>query len=168
MIEPSETGMNWVSLPNIDMNCFGCGPENEHGLQMRFETNGNQIRSQVTIPHHLRGWSNIAHGGVLSTIADEIMAWAAIHLLKRFILTKKMEITFLKPVTIGSRLEAVGYVKERPNSKNAVMACRISDAQQNVCAKSSGEFALFTPTEFEQFNLIPKELLDQMTAMLEN
>ena len=159
---------NWAALPNIDMHCFGCGPENEHGLKMQFESNGQHLRSRVTIPHHLRGWSNIAHGGVLSTIGDEIMAWAAIHLLKRFILTKKMEMTFLKPVTIGSRLEATGYVKERINGGNVIMACRIIDAKKDVCATGIGKFALFTAAEFERFNIVPKSYLERMVAVMEN
>ena len=154
---------NWVKIPNIDMNCFGCGPDNHHGLKMTFETNGEQIRSSVTIPEHMRGWSNIVHGGVLSTIADEIMAWAAIHLLKRFILTKEMTVRFLRPVFIGSTLEAIGIVQERLDAKNVVMSCNIFNEKKEICATANGNFALFTPQEFEKFDIIPKALLCQMT-----
>ncbi len=156
---------NWDRIPNIDMNCFGCGPNNHHGLKMTFETNGEKLRSTVIVPDHLRGWSNIVHGGVLSTICDEIMAWAAIYLTKRFILTRTMTTTFLKPVTTGSRLETFGFIKERTDERNALMAGEIYNEKGELCTRSMGEFVLFTPDTFKKLNIIPDGLLDQMTGM---
>lgn len=157
----------WKSIPNIDKNCFGCGQDNTHGLKMKFESNGEQVRSTVKIPDHLRGWSNIVHGGVLVTIADEIMAWSAIHLLKRFILTKKMTTSFLRPVTIGSRLAATGFIREQINSTNAIVGCRIFNDQDQVCATAKGDFALFTTQEFEKLKLIPDPLLHRMAVLMD-
>lgn len=157
----------WKTLPKVDVNCFGCGSENHHGLKMTFESNGEKIRSIVTVPDHLRGWRNLVHGGVLSTICDEIMAWAAIHLLKRFILTKTINTTFLKPVTIGSRLEAFGYIKEQINDRTAIMAGKIYNEKGQLCTKSTGEFALFTPEKFKTLDILPTDLLDQMAGMFE-
>lgn len=157
----------WEKIPNVDMNCFGCGPENHHGLKMTFETNGEKLRSIVIVPDHLRGWSNIVHGGVLSTICDEIMAWAAIYFSKRFILTKTMKISFLKPVTIGSRLEVIGYIKEQIDERNIIMAGEIYNEKDRMCAKSTGEFVLFTHEEFQQLNIMPDDLLNKMTNMFD-
>lgn len=157
---------NWETIPNVDMNCFGCGSENHHGLKMTFETNGQRLRSLVTVPDHLRGWSNIVHGGVLSTICDEVMAWAAIFLLKRFILTKTMTMSFLKPVTIGSRLSNFGYVKERIDERNAIMTGEIYNEKGQLCATSTGEFVLFTPEAFKKLGIVPDDFLDTMSGML--
>jgi len=155
----------WDKIPNIDMDCFGCGPNNHHGLQMTFETNGEKLRSFVTVPDHLRGWSNIVHGGVLSTICDEIMAWAAIYLTKRFILTRSMTTTFLKPVFTGTKLEAFGFIKERIDQRNALLSGEIYNEKGELCTVSTGEFVLFTPDSFKKLNIIPDGLLDQMTGM---
>lgn len=157
---------SWQVLPKIDKNCFGCGADNHHGLNMSFETNGEKVRSSLIVPEHLRGWNNIVHGGVISTIADEIMAWAAIRLLQRFILTRSITTTFLKPVFIGSTLHAYGFIENRVNDKKAIMACEILNHEDKVCAKATGDFALFTPEEFEKLDLIPKPLLEEMTAIL--
>ncbi len=159
------TTEKWKGIPNVDKDCFGCGPENHHGLKMTFETNGEKVRSIVKVPDHLRGWNNILHGGALSTICDEIMAWAAIHLLNRFILTKTMTISFLKPVTTGSRLEAVGYVKNRIDERNAIMTGEIYNEKGLLCATSTGEFVLFTPDNFKKMNIIPNDRLEKMTEM---
>lgn len=157
----------WEKIPNVDMNCFGCGSENHHGLKMTFETNGEKLRSIVIVPDHLRGWSNIVHGGVLSTICDEIMGWAAIYLSKRFILTKTMKTSFLMPVTIGSRLEIYGYIKEKIDERNAVMAGEIYNEKGRLCTTSTGEFALFTSDDFKKLNIIPDDFLDKMTGVFD-
>ncbi len=89
-------------LPNSrNHNCFGCSPANPSGLQMKFLTDGEAVYSQLEVPEHLCGWSNIVHGGVLTTILDEIMSWSAIHLLKRIALTRTLTVEFLKPVPVG-------------------------------------------------------------------
>ena len=76
-------------LPNDrGHRCFGCSPLNPHGLQMTFYTNETSVFSKVKVPEHLCGWNNLVHGGVLTTIMDEIMSWAAIYLLKQIPMTK--------------------------------------------------------------------------------
>ena len=60
-------------LPNADThNCFGCSPINAHGLQMKFYTDEESVFTWLSVPEHLCGWNNLVHGGVLSTILDEI------------------------------------------------------------------------------------------------
>ena len=68
----------WRVLPCVDKTCFGCGEENPHGLQMIFSTNGVRLRSELVIEERFRGWSNLIHGGVLSTILDETMGWTVL------------------------------------------------------------------------------------------
>jgi len=57
-----------------DHNCFACGPANPHGLHMTFQSNGKVVMSHLSVPDHLRGWNNMVHGGIISTILDEVMA----------------------------------------------------------------------------------------------
>ena len=54
----------WQELKNIDPHCFACGPDNPQGLHMHFATDGQRLKSTLTVPEHVRGWSNLAHGGV--------------------------------------------------------------------------------------------------------
>ena len=49
---------------------------------MEFHANGSSIFSWITVPEHLCGWENLVHGGVISTMLDEIMARAMIHIIK--------------------------------------------------------------------------------------
>ena len=107
------SAQNLRELPNSrNHNCFGCSPVNPSGLQMRFFTDGRAVYSRVKVPEHLCGWSNIVHGGVLTTILDEVMSWSAITLLKRIALTRGIAVEFIKPVQVGGELKAEGRVRE--------------------------------------------------------
>ncbi len=155
-------------LEHVDMDCFACGPENPHGLHMTFETNGEALRSTVTIPSYLRGWHNLVHGGILSTICDEVMSWAAIYLTQRFILTRGLNVRYLKPVTIGETVTATGFIKERIDKRNAVVCAEIKNEKGELCTTSQGDFALFSPENFRKLNIMPENLIDEMLATFED
>jgi uncharacterized protein (TIGR00369 family) len=141
-----ESAKKYQDLPNSsDHYCFGCSPVNPSGLQMTFSANRDTVISRVTIPEHLCGWSNIAHGGVLTTILDEIMSWAALHFVKRITMTKSMSMEFLKPVYIRTPLRAEGKVLEIIGKHEAVMEGILYNDKGAPCAKSTANFAVFSP-----------------------
>ena len=141
-------------LPNSTAHyCFGCSPVNPSGLQMKFSASRDTVFSNVTIPDHLCGWSNIAHGGVLTTILDEIMSWSALHFLKRITMTKSMNIEFIKPVYIQQSLKAEGRVLEKTGKHDAVMEGILYNEKGIACAKSTANFAIFSPKVAKRFGI---------------
>jgi uncharacterized protein (TIGR00369 family) len=111
--EYEKDPQKFVKVPKgNDDHCFGCSTANPHGLKMDFYYADNAVFSWVSVPEHLCGWNNLLHGGVIATILDEIMSWTAIYILKKFILTKKMTVEFIKPLTTGTKLTAKGSVLE--------------------------------------------------------
>ena len=141
-----KTARNLRELPNNrNHNCFGCSPVNPSGLQMRFFTDGSAVYSRVKVPEHLCGWSNIVHGGVLTTILDEVMSWSAITLLKRIALTRGIAIEFIKPVHVGSELKAEGRVRETGDKNDAVTEGILYDVSGEPCARASATFKVFSP-----------------------
>ena len=149
-----ESTKDYQQLPNSsDHHCFGCSPVNPSGLQMNFFADQDTVFSNVTIPDHLCGWSNIAHGGVLTTILDEIMSWTALHFLKRITMTKSMNIEFIKPVYIRNPLKAEGKVLEVTGKHDAVMEGILYNDQGVACAKSTANFAIFSPKVAKRFGI---------------
>ena len=145
---------NCYDLPNsTDHYCFGCSPVNPSGLQMKFSANNDTVFSSITIPDHLCGWSNIAHGGVITTILDEIMSWAALHFLKRITMTKSMNIEFIKPVYIRNSLNAEGNVLKQTGKHDAVMKGILYNEKGDACAKSTANFAVFSPKVAKRFGI---------------
>jgi uncharacterized protein (TIGR00369 family) len=154
-------------LPNRGYHkCFGCGPANPTGLQMTFFTDDVSVFSSVTVPDHLVGWDNLVHGGVLSTILDEIMSWSAIYLFKKLILTKSMTVDFIKPVYQGAEIKAEGNIFEKRNDKETVMQGRIYNAEGVLCTKSKGTFALLNPKVARKLNLFSNEALKDFEPIL--
>lgn len=140
------TDSQYMQLPNSsEHNCFACSPVNESGLQMTFFADDNTVFSKVAIPDHLCGWSNIAHGGVVSTILDEIMSWTALHFLKRITMTKNLSIEFIKPIYIKKSLRAEGRVAEVVGKHDAVLEGTLFDSSGIICARSTANFSIFSP-----------------------
>ena len=158
MIRKTE---DYIQLPNRgDHNCFGCSPANTSGLRMTFYTNEAAVYSNITVPDHLCGWNNLVHGGVLTTIMDEIMSWAAIYLLKREAMTKSISVDFLKPVYVGNPLKAEGRVLDTKGKHEALMEGCIYNQDEVCCAKATGTFAVFSPAVAKRLSITGSESLE--------
>ncbi len=157
---------NYKPLPTLnENNCFGCSADNPHGLQMKFLSNGQCLLSKITVPEHLCGWSRLVHGGVIATLLDEIMSWTAIFMLKKIILTKSMNIDFLKPAFINNKLTVEGKVIEQKSKREAVISGFLYNEQGKMCAKSQGTFALFTPEAALRMKIMNQDEIDDLKRL---
>ena len=133
------------SMPNrFEGNCFGCSTNNSVGLQMKFWWNERVVRSKLVVPDHLCGWNRLIHGGVASTILDEVMSWATIYSRKQMVMTKNMTIEFIKPIQIGDEIMAEGQVKEATGKHEVITEGFIYNREKELCAKSTGHFVTFS------------------------
>jgi acyl-coenzyme A thioesterase PaaI-like protein len=155
----------WYRVYTSDLKCFACGRDNSCGLKMEFETNGRIMQSETFIAEHHRGWASLAHGGVLATILDETMSWAAIHFFKKFILTQSMEIEFVKPVYVEKKVLSRGWIHEQISERKALMKSEILNHDNEVCARATGKFVLFEPEKFKELKIVPEDLLTEMEGM---
>lgn len=148
-------------LPNNRNHyCFGCSPINPSGLQMKFYTSEAAVYSKVAVPEHLCGWNNLVHGGVLTTIMDEIMSWAAIYLLKQVPMTKSISVDFLKPVYVGRHLQVQGRVLEKTGKREVLMEGKIFNEDDACCARAVGNFAVFSPAVARRLKITDNESLE--------
>ncbi len=91
-------------------NCFACGTLNTHGLQLVLHAGGERCWTELSLDRRFEGWEGIAHGGILCTILDEVMAWALVdHDL--WGVTARMTVDFKRPVQIGRPILAEGRVE---------------------------------------------------------
>lgn len=151
---------SFKKLPNNrEHNCFGCSPTNPSGLQMSFLADERSVASNVTVPEHLCGWNNLVHGGVLSTILDEIMSWATIHLLKQIPMTKSISVDFIKPVYVGDPLIAQGRVLDKISRHEVLMEGQIFNREDVCCAQATGAFAIFSPAVAKRLNITDNKSL---------
>jgi acyl-coenzyme A thioesterase PaaI-like protein len=85
-------------------DCFVCGAHNPHGLRLRFRREGQEAVADFTpLPHHA-GFRGIIHGGIVSTVLDEAMFWAAATEKRKFCLAAELNVRFVKKVSVGQKL----------------------------------------------------------------
>ncbi len=90
-------------------NCFACGTLNRHGLGLILHVERGRCWTDLSIERRFEGWLDIAHGGILCTVLDEVMAWALVG-QDDWGLTARMSVTFRRPAEIDRPLHAEGRV----------------------------------------------------------
>jgi acyl-coenzyme A thioesterase PaaI-like protein len=92
-------------------NCFACGTLNAHGLHLELHVDGGRCWTDLAIPSRFQGWDEIAHGGIVATILDEVMAWSLVD-HDNWGLTARMTVDFKRPVPLERPVHAEGWVTE--------------------------------------------------------
>ena len=86
--------------------CFGCSPDHPAGFHLRFEMEGDTILTRMVPAKHHQGPLGLMHGGLISTLADEVAAWAVLVHTGKFGFTTHFEARLSKGVRVGVEVEA--------------------------------------------------------------
>ena len=89
--------------------CFVCGDENPFGLAAKFFYDGEKAITTVVADEKWEGYHGIYHGGVLSSLLDEVMI-KSILAEDKIAVTAEMTIRFNRPVHVGDELRLSGWV----------------------------------------------------------
>jgi len=92
--------------------CFACGQLNTHGLHLVLHVAGDTCWTELSLRPDFQGWEGIAHGGIIATVLDEVMAWALAS-ADAWGYTAKMSIEYRRPLPIGARIRGEGRIVER-------------------------------------------------------
>jgi uncharacterized protein (TIGR00369 family) len=101
-----------AGLEFAEHNCFACGSLNEHGLRMTIHIEHEAAWSELTLEPRFEGWSEMAHGGILATLLDEIMGWT-LAAADDWGVTARLAIDYRRPVQVGTELRVEGKVVRR-------------------------------------------------------
>jgi acyl-coenzyme A thioesterase PaaI-like protein len=85
---------------------------NVAGLGLPLHVEGDSCWTELSLPDRFEGWQGIAHGGIVATILDEVMAWSLVD-RDAWGLTARLSIDFRRPVPIGRRIRAEGRLEEQ-------------------------------------------------------
>lgn len=95
-----------------DHNCFGCGRLNEHGLHLSFfENSDGSVWAEWLPTSKVEGWQGIVHGGLITTVLDEVMGWV-LSAQRIWAVTARLNVSFRKPVEIGVPVRARAWIVE--------------------------------------------------------
>jgi acyl-coenzyme A thioesterase PaaI-like protein len=131
-------------MPDIEPNrfgpghpCFGCSPEHPIGFHLLFEREGDEVVTRFVPGEQYQGPPGIMHGGLVTTLADEVAAWTVIVLLDKFGFTASLSAKLRRPVRIGAVVEGRGRLLKE-TSRVVHVGVRLVQGGEDAL---TGEFA---------------------------
>ena len=119
-----------------DGYCFVCGRDNPWGLHLSPSgSDGTSVISFNPRRKH-QGFSGVMHGGLVSTLFDESMAYAAMSLGEQFA-TAEIRVRFRAPVSTSSPIEVRAEVAERRGRVVRLKARLIQDGAERATAEGT-------------------------------
>lgn len=130
--------------------CFGCGDEQPGGLQLRVTVGeGLSATAEFTVREHHQGAPGLAHGGLLTAAFDEALGTVG-WLLRRPLVTGRLETDFLRPVPVGTTLHIEARCTGVVGRKVYVEADgRMDGSSGTVAVRAAG---LFIAVPLEHFS----------------
>jgi acyl-coenzyme A thioesterase PaaI-like protein len=116
-----------------DSYCFVCGLANPWGL--RLAPVGQEGRGSIRFSPERKhqGFAGVLHGGLVSTLFDETMAYAAMSLGGRFV-TAEIRVRFRSPVSTLLDVEVSALVVERRGRLVRLKASLSQDGEEKATA----------------------------------
>jgi acyl-coenzyme A thioesterase PaaI-like protein len=145
-------------------HCFACGTDNPIGLNMQFYRMGDMICSDIILKKDHEGWENMAHGGITCALLDEVMSWTVLYFKRTFLVTRKMDMKYIKPVPLGVPLTARGKILDDTCPPKILIRGEIVDARKKLLVRSRGEFVMLPEN---RMSTISPGLKQEMVDMFE-
>ncbi|MEA2735882.1 MAG: hypothetical protein QOE14_2333, partial [Humisphaera sp.] len=139
--------------------CLVCGRNNPHGLNMSLFVDPESGIVHVDFsPRGVHiGFEGIVHGGMLATVIDEAMVWAATWAGKRFCVCGELAVRYRRPAQIGEPLHLEARVEfARPKLIQTMATVRSTD--NNVVCAGEGKYV---PMDREQSQRVVQSFLDE-------
>ncbi|MBN1961209.1 MAG: PaaI family thioesterase [Deltaproteobacteria bacterium] len=131
--------------------CFGCGPANKQGLQLRSFEDGDMFVAKWQPQTHHEAYPDVLAGGIIGTLLDCHSTWsAAIHMMRirqqpfpPCTVTSSYAVKLLWPVPTSIPVHIFARVIESSIDRCTVEATLTSDTR--VCASCRGLFIAVKP-----------------------
>ena len=136
--EMSSTGDEILRFP-IDGGCFGCSQSNEAGLRMTFFRCDGELRSRYKIAERFHGAPDIAHGGIVATLFDEVSCAAVYFLRGNAVVTGELSVRYEKPCPVERTIELRASIVDESHPKYAVVEASAYE-DDTLLARSNGRF----------------------------
>ena len=122
-----------------DHYCFGCGRLNPFGLKLTFYRSQDGVLAPFTPEQCHEGYTGVVHGGIVTTVLDEVMAWA-LYAQEIWAVTGDLRVRFRRPVPVGTPTTASANVVALRSRTVEVAASLVDAASDQILADASGTF----------------------------
>ncbi len=121
--------------------CFACGGKNPLGLCLKFtlHESGECTCEFAGAPHH-QGFAGVLHGGIIATIADDLMNNHLFRMFGKSTATAELTVRFKKPAPLG---ETLVFTSRLTKSRGKIheMSCEVTLKKSGaLLSTASGRF----------------------------
>jgi len=117
--------------------CFVCGKENPIGLHLVFTEKEDSYSTTFTARPEHQSYDGVMHGGLVSTILDEVMA-GYLYAQGFNAVTARLEVRFRQPTPIGQEMTAMAkIVKKRGTMYELVAEITLPDGTVTAEGKAT-------------------------------
>ena len=133
-------------LYSPDGICFGCGPVNAQGLQIKSHPDGDALVCTWTPAPHHQAFEGVLNGGIIGSLLDCHMNWTALWSLMRrdglakppLTVTAQYAIKLARPTPVDGPLILRAHATELVEGRAVIEGTL--EARGKVCATASGTF----------------------------
>jgi uncharacterized protein (TIGR00369 family) len=134
------------SLPHTH-SCFVCGESNALGLKVRFQTDGRVVQARFVPQAEHIGFQQTIHGGIISTLLDEIMVWACAVQTRKFAYCAELNVRFQSPARPGMEVLATAELVVNRRNKLFEAKGELRDSTRVLLASATGKYLPLKETE---------------------
>ena len=148
----SDTDKTAVAKPVAtaisDNYCFVCGKDNPRGfkIEVRYLDAEMAAETELSLAREFQGWADVIHGGILSTMLDELMAHAVWHFAGPG-LTLSLEVRFHAPLKPDEPILVRGVLQTPNGSRRLAEGEIIRLADNTRIASGKSRFLLLEKKE---------------------
>lgn len=143
-------------------HCFACGTDNPIGLNLQFYRAGEVVCSEITLKKVHEGWEGIGHGGIVTTLLDEVMSWSLMYAKRAFLVTRSIQIKYIRPVLIGTPLKVTGWLVDDSTHPKIKSEGEIRDDRGGLLVRGVAEYVVLPKEKFSQ---LPEGYRAEMEAL---
>ena len=122
-------------------HCFGCGRDNPIGLKLDMKLDSDRCVAYFTPKAEHESYGDRMHGGLTSTLLDEVMGDYVFRKAGKPAYTARLEIRFRSAIRIGETVKVEGW-PEVHRGRLFIMKGKITHADGTPAAEAKAEMML--------------------------
>ncbi len=170
----SQDEDDWGFVPDADGfypphrdACFGCGPDNETGLQIRVtDVAKGEIGCTYAFPVRFQGGPGVVHGGAIAAVLDDVVGTVPLA-IKSPAVTARLTVNYRRPVLIGHEVNVRAW-QENVDGRKRYIKGEMTDSMGRIVADADALMVEILPGHYERVaaDLPPEEIPDHFKVFL--
>ncbi len=124
--------------------CFACSDHNPIGLKLEFYEEEEYVKADWKPQPQYQGYYQVVHGGIQSTLMDEVGSWCCQIKLKRAGVTRNLNVKYRKPLYINQDKVCIKAKLIELKRSIAKVQIEIIDSKGILCSSAEADFFMFS------------------------